>query len=394
MVGLLFGCAHQMNQVNSIAVEGFIPKALYEVGATVSLEDVSVEVTFQDGSSHAMALSDERLTIHGINNEDYTLYTSTEGRHNASIKLGHVRYKITYYVADAITVGEDALFQDLDEALKLASPGDTITIESGHYTLNTVIDDLDDLTLVGEGDVTFTPALQNEPILKIKSNEVSIIGIDFLDAMVGVKVSGERFLLDNAAFQGNINALIIDGGVDTNITNNTFIHNENAVMITDQARAVTLNDNAIHGHDEQGIGVLLTHKDAHVIEDHTILSNHFHHLAKGLLFETAGDYSNIDVKDNTFKDNILGIAVGESLGSASQSIVIESNIIMDNHIGVYANIDWHLAVNDNYWGGLEPTIEDHLEDYTAMQTDIMGEVIITQYFLDESRNIIEQMMGF
>lgn len=215
-------------------------------------------------------------------------------------------------LSNTIVVPDD--YSTLQAAINAANPGDTISVKSGTYTENIIVNKT--VSIIGENKETTvilsaSPEQDLRSVVLIEANDVTMSGFKILNSTyhsIWVK-SSDNTIKDNIIEGGNWEGIFLDGR-------------------TNQANQNTIIDNYITEKDDAAI-VLMGGSSFNLIRSNVIARNYF-----GIFLYGPSDVNNI-ISENKVTGNLdIGICVQWD-GS--------NNTIMGNNI------------SDNGWiSGLPP----------------------------------------
>ena len=142
----------------------------------------------------------------------------------------------TQAMAATITVPDD--YPTIQEAIQASSEGDTISVSSGTYNENIVIDK--QISLVGN-DATIMGTGSGH-VIRIISNGVEVSGF-------AIKGSGDIYI---GPFEGGDAGLILDGVTECTISDNTLTQNTIGIFLNVSDKN-TIESNTVYGHTYDGI---------------------------------------------------------------------------------------------------------------------------------------------
>lgn len=149
-------------------------------------------------------------------------------------------------------------FKTINEAVKNASPKDTIIVNSGSYTENIVIIAKPLTIKSSKGpDVSVVHALiKSEPVFKISNvNEAAIIGFTATGSEVaGIYLynSNNGQILDNKT-KGNKNGIFLYSSDNNTVANNIANSNEQYGIYLESSNGNMLEKNSVHSNKDRGI---------------------------------------------------------------------------------------------------------------------------------------------
>lgn len=273
-------------------------------------------------------------------------------------------------LAQQVTVSPEGRLSTLKSAIAIADPHDTIVLQAGTYPEHDIIIDKP-LTIEGKGKAIIDGKRQGF-VLIIRSDSVTIRGLDIRHAKVS-------YMNDNAA-------ILLDNVAHCIIENNTLIDNFFGIYLSKSHDDIIRNNN-IRGHftreSASGNGIHLWNSNHITIEgnyiegqrdgiyfefvEHSHIRKNYstHNLRYGLHFMFS-DYCTYT--GNTFEDNSAGVAVMytrhvqmtenhflNNWGSASYGLLlkeifdseIRDNNFEHNTIGIYTEASNRIQVTHN-----------------------------------------------
>lgn len=261
--------------------------------------------------------------------------------------------------AGNISVNHDS-DSSLSQALERAESGDTVYVNAGRYTTaNLVIDK--PLVIIGRGMPTLDGDGQQEHILIIRSDHVTVdglrfinVGRSFLKELSAIRVVRVRNVtIRNNVIENSFFGIYFEHGAYSTVEHNTILGNfereatsGNAIHVW-KGNRMHIHHNRLEGHRD---GIYLEFVDSSKIMHNHSLNN----LRYGLHFM----FSNHDAyTDNTFESNAAGVAVMFSKfirmhrnkfirnwGSASYGLLLKEiydaeithNVFIGNSVGINA----------------------------------------------------------
>ena len=223
--------------------------------------------------------------------------------------------------ADVLIVSHaESEFTSIQAAVDQAAPGDTIVVRSGLYTENVLIEK--PLTLVGGGDVTLVPGMEQQAVLHVYEVEgVAISGFEIRAAFVGIRVYQSRCDIGNCIIQAS------DAGI--------------SISLTDSVLQVGLYGNDIHG---SGVGI-------------RIVGN-----------------GQVTIADGSLEDNVTGVVIG----GIGETILANCRVI-DCFEGIVAAQSTHIVLASTSIHGIEsgirmdqPPLAGFAGSLTLIDSSIIG----------------------
>lgn len=265
-----------------------------------------------------------------------------------------------------------------DEPVKLqtlvdsASPGDMILLDEGVYVGPVTIEQ--PISIEATGSVVIYSE-GDDPILTIRTNQVSLSGIHFLDERerpmtAAIVVEGEGHVIDQVSIETNGTGIRLEGAH----------HNKLTQLVIDRPDTMSMNPAAAaqrgHGIDlwesnnndisnstiaNKLDGIYLERSDANVIQNNVVTSSrygyHFmfsdnnelidneaiHNISGAMVMGVKGSI----VRGNTFKQNAQHVnALGLLLYNVSDTTV-EHNDMHDNRIGMFVEFSHNNVISHN-----------------------------------------------
>ncbi len=227
-----------------------------------------------------------------------------------SILLGCMVVSLSL-LGSSFRVCDACAFQDIQQAIEAANPGDEVRILPGEYAISTLLIDKK-LRLVGEGMPILRGNRQDE-LLIITADSVEISGLEFRDAgksnlkdLAAVRVKGAQyFTINGNRIMDAYFGIYIEKGKKGWITNNVLIglakdemSAGNAIHAWD-AKQLQIIGNEVRGYRD---GIYLEFVNESEIRDNLSLNN----IRYGLHFMFSNDDS---YTCNLFRNNGAGVAV-------------------------------------------------------------------------------------
>jgi parallel beta-helix repeat protein len=133
-------------------------------------------------------------------------------------------------------------YSTIQEAVNMATPGDTIYVFEGVYYESVQIDK--SLSVIGEKyETTIIDGLGREDLFLLKSNGIIIEGFTFKDGHFGVYIiNSTGHIIQDNRFIGTLHAISIHCGDDILIRNNNFDENPYGIRLY-YCQDITVNEN-------------------------------------------------------------------------------------------------------------------------------------------------------
>jgi nitrous oxidase accessory protein len=301
--------------------------------------------------------------------------------------------------ASQIMVNNTTSYDSLDTALRMAPPGATISVPSGHYYGNFVI--TKPVKLIGTGNPVLD-AKGKDTVVSIQSSNVTVEGFTMMHSgsTLGNSPAGVR----------------IDSVKNVTVDNNVFSDVEYGVYVAGASNC-RIDNNKINGGktnllpEDRGDGMRLWHSD-HIF----VSNNEIHNTRDGMEFEfssynrVSGNtfedlryglhymYSNYNEFDgNEFANDVAGAvpmysgyitfshnifmhmldyrAYGVLLKQCHDSKITD-NLIMDNTVGVFMDGSYNNVISNNYIvnNGIGLRVLGNSYSNTFYENDLMNNI--------------------
>jgi parallel beta-helix repeat protein len=318
---------------------------------------------------------------------------------NASSTVGsRLNNQLALLSPRTITVPDDYL--TIQEAINAAIAGDTVFVRNGTYYEDVIVNKT--VCLIGENrDNTIVCPNNTGPVFSVKSSNVKISGFTVSNSYYGISIS--RFssnntiigcvisynvegiylrdswhnaILDNVIANctnpyGSSAGILIVGGNDNRIENNSIVHNGYGVFLSNTWRNVVTKNNMLNIY----INVYLWHTSATTVSINSLTgSSHS-------IFQHAG------VNDTIFANNIsyayFGISVEDPWGASK---IFHNNFIGNSHsadISPSDNATWDngFPSRGNYWSDYSSQDLYHGPYQNETGSDGIGD---TPYVIDDN----------
>lgn len=213
--------------------------------------------------------------------------------------------------AREIVVSPDGEIREIIAAVRIANPGDRITVRAGLYHEGTIVIDKP-LELIGEGWPVLDGNVENE-LLHIRADDVTVrglrlrnVGASFREDRTALRITdARRCRIEDNRFEDTFFGIYLG-----NVEDCVVAHNELRASGTRQTTSgngihlwsssnVTVEDNTIIGHRD---GIYLEFSDSVMVLGNTSGANHRY----GLHFMFSNDCT---YRENRFVENGAGVAV-------------------------------------------------------------------------------------
>ncbi len=215
-------------------------------------------------------------------------------------------------VANTLLVCQNCPLKTIKGAIKLASPGDTVLVDGGHYNEGNILINKP-LTVLGINNPLIDGESKNIEIITITADSVTIdgftvqnVGVSYLKDLAGIRVHRKNhFVISNNKLINTMFGVYLEKASKGKVFNNEII-----------GRAVdeVSSGNGIHAwycHDLSIYGnTISNHRDGiyfEFVETSDVVSNtSYGNLRYGLHYMFS---NNDNYKDNIFENNGAGVAV-------------------------------------------------------------------------------------
>ncbi|UCG95673.1 MAG: right-handed parallel beta-helix repeat-containing protein [archaeon] len=224
--------------------------------------------------------------------------------------------------ASTITVPDD--YSTIQAAVDAASGGDTVSVLSGTYNENLIIDK--QISLVGEGKETTVIGAGTGHVVRIISNGVEVSGFT-------VKGSGNIYI---GPFEGGDAGIMLDGVMECTISGNTLTQNTVGIFLNASDKN-TIESNTVYGHTYDGI--YGRYSDSNVIRGNNATSNGGH----------GGIYLNPENSNNLIEDNLCthNPDHGIKIQTDSNYNVLRNNVCLYNGDGIFLGDAHYNEITNN-----------------------------------------------
>lgn len=367
---VVIGCARRPSEISQIELFDWNPQAAYLIGDSVPLNDITVAVTYDDGTVDSdLTIASEGVSLQGdgfrAEGANLFLQTTTRGDYELRISYGGLTVIVEYSVYDAIVSEAGYYYWDDDEfneedkpinaAISAITDGGWILVLEGEYPekySNIIgINVSKPLTLRGNGVAT------------ISSDAQRTIDIDGFEGVVVI----EGFIIESGWSVGGINQRMAASQTEVHVLNNfvkappsALAHGNSIQVSGDNSKVIgnTVYVTELDNEDWASSGILVVNASNVLVEDNTIIREvGTSDISLGLVLSTSYERgSGVPSEGNTIRNNTLvGGITGVFLETNHASIVntvIEGNVFLDI---VWAFEFWYGDSEDNTIGRLTNT---------------------------------------
>ena len=212
-------------------------------------------------------------------------------------------------------------FKTINEAVKNASPKDTIIVNEGNYAENIVITKPLTIRSSKGPDASMVYALiKTEPVFKVSNA--------YEAAIIGFTVSGS--LTAGIYFYNSQNGQILD---------NKIINNGNGVLLYSSNKNILANNSA--SSNEQ-YGIYLESSNDNTLEQNTVNSN-----------KDRGIFLNSSSNNNLTNNNVnLNAWDGIMLWSSHRNTLKDNKVLRNRYAIVLSNSDDNTLINNSTWSNI------------------------------------------
>ena len=212
-------------------------------------------------------------------------------------------------------------FKTINEAVKNASPKDTIIVNEGNYAENIVITKPLTIRSSKGPDASMVYALiKTEPVFKVSNA--------YEAAIIGFTVSGS--LTAGIYFYNSHNGQILD---------NKIINNGNGILLYSSSENILANNSA--SSNEQ-YGIYLESSNDNVLEQNTVNSN-----------KDRGIFLNSSSYNNLTNNNVnLNAWDGIMLWSSHKNTLKDNKVLRNRYAIVLSNSDDNTLINNSTWSNI------------------------------------------
>ena len=229
-----------------------------------------------------------------------------------------------HVMASTITVPSD--YPTIQEAVLESSPGDTISVLSGTYNEDIIIDK--QISLIGEDrETTIIVGSGSGSVIRITSDGVEVSGFT-------VKGSGTNYL---SPFDGGDAGIMLDMITGATISDNELTENTIGIFLNSSDENIIENNKA---YDNSYEGIYGRFSDNNILRGNTVLSNGGH----------GGIYLNPENSYNLIENNIVNNNVPEhgiKIQTDSNYNIIRNNTCLYNGDGIFLGDAHYNEIKDN-----------------------------------------------
>lgn len=221
----------------------------------------------------------------------------------------------------AVTIYVPDNFKTINEAVKNASPKDTIIVNEGNYTDNIVITKPLTIRSLKGPDASMVHALiKTEPVFKVSNaDEVALIGFTITGSLTA-----------GIYFYNSHNGQILD---------NKIINNGNGVFLYSSSKNILANNSA--SSNEQ-YGIYLEASNGNVLKQNTINSNK----DKGVFLSSSNN-------NNLINNHVsLNAWDGIILWSSHNNTLMDNKVLRNRYAIVLSNSDGNILINNSTWSNI------------------------------------------
>jgi parallel beta-helix repeat protein len=292
-------------------------------------------------------------------------------------QLSSTTHKKYYFHEGSLCVGPENNFQSIQQAVKFANEGDSITVFPGMYHENIHINK--PIHLQSQSGANSTTIVGEEEIVYISGSQTTMQGFTIYGSYTsstGVFVDTDNCTITENCFGVSLekrNNIGINGYVSKyiNITHNHFSKNFMGIKLS--SNHVNIIDNTFFSNSD-GINSIISNC---AIADNTFISN-----TNGVYLKNA---SYNTVAENKFISNTVGINIQDDGQNYRSSDIIFCNSFIDNNIPVVSN-----NISPNIWQSPVPfyytyngkSFVNYLGNYYSNNNflDINADGIIDRYY--------------
>ncbi|MEI7741761.1 MAG: right-handed parallel beta-helix repeat-containing protein, partial [bacterium] len=245
----------------------------------------------------------------------------------------------TVYVDDDFTSSSSGghtwgveAFSNVFDAIDTVSSGGTVNVAAGTYNVSSSITIDKDISLVGPGIESETPAIIRymdnncNYVLSLEASGITVSGL-FIKEMEG---DGTTYCYNRPAVR-----VVGEGVTGVTITGNDISGGYPGVQLRYDVSGNTVSDNKIH---DNGSGIYISDSTGNTISGNEIYQNQ----DEGIRLRCGGDCAYVmdgnAINSNDIHDNANGIYVGDDMLAMTTAVVISNNTIDANscqgiHIG-------------------------------------------------------------
>ncbi len=198
-------------------------------------------------------------------------------------------------------------YKTIHEAVKNASPNDTIIVDDGNYTENIVITKSITIKSNNGPDASIVrAAVHSDPVFKISNaNEVAIIGFTATGSLLGgiyLYNANNCKIQDNKTIS-NGSGILVYSSSNNVLINNLSNSNEQYGIYLESSNGNTLDKNTVNSNRDKG--VFLNHSSYNNLTNNNVNLNTWN----GVILWSS---HNNTLKNNRILRNMYGMVLGES----------------------------------------------------------------------------------
>ncbi len=251
------------------------------------------------------------------------------------------------------TVDDDGPgIRSIQQAINMASDGDTIMVLSGTYGEHLFVDK--SVSIIGESQaVTIIDGGDTWTIITVAANNVTISGFTLQHATVGMRLEEKKDgtnITENKISSTSAHAIYGDRCGRSIIRNNNISSNSGDGIFLYASGSSSIDNNIISHNSRNGIFIRYS-------SNNTIASNILQGNGNGIFIQSDEDplrpgvpATNNEMANNEIKDNLCGIRIehiGANLPSAQNEV--QDNFISNNTLGLnISGSNTNLIIHNNF----------------------------------------------